>query len=107
MARDEIDPKGDYDWGGKSWLIGIVHGFLPQLRNVVDADGNNVIIVKQAPRLLGQINPPKQLLVYSRENPGTGIIFPAWRLLDILQSDVIKKRVQELTDEEIAKEKKN
>lgn len=99
-------PKGA-TIGGKPWLIGIVHGFFPQLRNVIDADGKNVIIIKQEPGLPGQVKPPKQLSVYSQENPGTGIIFPSWRLLDIFQCDVIKKRVQELTDEEIAKEKKN
>jgi hypothetical protein len=99
-------PEG-IQFGGKSWLIGIVHGFFPQLRNVIDAEGNKVMIVKQEPGVLAQINPPKQLPIFSQENPGTGIVFPAWRLLDILQSDVVKKRVQELTDEEITREKKN
>lgn len=93
--------------GGKPWLIGIVHGFFSQRRNVIYADGENVIMGKQEPGLPGLVNPPKQLFVYSQENSGTGIIFPSWRLLDILQCDVIKKRVQGLTDEEIAKEKKN
>jgi len=93
--------------GGKPWLVGIVHGFFPQFRNVVDSEGNNVLLIKQEPGLLGQINPPKQLPVYSKENSGTGIIFPSWRLLDILHCDAVKKRVQELTDEEIAKEPKN
>lgn len=93
--------------GGKPWLIGIVHGFFPQRRTVVDAEGDNVTITKLGSGVLGQIKPPKQLLVFSQENPGTGIVFPAWRLLDILQSEVAKKRLQQLADEEITKEKKN
>jgi hypothetical protein len=99
-------PQG-IQFGGKPWLIGIVHGFFPQRRTVIDAEGNNVIIVKREPGVFGQINPPKQLLVFSQENSGTGIVFPAWQLLDILQSDVVKKRVRKLADDEIAKEKKN
>jgi hypothetical protein len=94
-------------FGGKPWLIGIVHGFFPQRRTVVDAEGDKVRITKTQPPVLGQTIPPKQLLVFSQENPGTGIVFPAWQLLDILQSDVVKKRIQQLADEEIAKEKKN
>lgn len=92
-------------FGGKPWLIGIVHGFFPKHRPVVDADGDNVAITKMQSPLPGQAIPPKKLLVYSLENPGTGIVFPAWQLLDILQSDIAKKRVQQLADEEIAKEK--
>jgi hypothetical protein len=91
-------------FGDKPWLIGIVHGFFPQRRPVIDADGNNVIITKQAP---GPMSLPEQLLIFSQENPGTGIVFPAWRLLDILESDGFKKRIQKLADDEIAKEKKN
>jgi hypothetical protein len=99
-------PKGTM-FGGNPWLVGIVHGFFPLPRNVVDAEGNDVTIVKREPGLLGQINPPKELKVYSKENPGTGMIFPSWRLLEILHYDTVKKRVQVLTDEEIAKEPKN
>jgi hypothetical protein len=94
-------------FGGKPWLIGIVHGFFPQRRPVVDGDGDKVIINKTQPPVLGQTIPPKQSLIFSQENPGTGIVFPAWQLLDILQSDAAKKRIQKLTDDEIAKEKKN
>jgi len=101
-----LTPKG-HRIGGKPWLVGIVHGFFPQRRELIDAEGKIVIIEKRDPGVLGQINPPKQVLVYSRENPGTGLVFPAWRLLDILQCDAVKKRVQELMDEEIPKEKKN
>jgi hypothetical protein len=94
-------------FGGKPWLIGIVHGFFPQHRPVVDADGDKVTITKTQPPVLGQTIPPKKLLVFSQENPGTGIVFPAWQLLDILQSDVVKKRVQQLADDKIAQEKTN
>jgi hypothetical protein len=93
-------PQG-FQFGRKPWLIGIVHGFFPQRRTVIDAEGNNVAIIK--PGVLGQ---PKELLIFSQENPGTGIVFPAWQLLDILQSDAAKKRIQKLADES-AKEKKN
>jgi hypothetical protein len=99
-------PKGS-KIGGKPWLIGIVHGFFPQFRNVIDAEGNDVVIRKQESGPLGQINPPRELFVYSQENPATGIVFPAWRLLDILQRDDVKKRIQELTDKETSKEEKN
>jgi hypothetical protein len=94
-------------FGGKPWLIGIVHGFFPQRRPVVDADGDKVTVTKIQPPVLGQTIPPKKLLVFSQDNPGTGIVFPAWQLLDILQSDIVKKRVQKLADDEITKEIKN
>lgn len=95
-------PEGGMTIGGKPWLIGIVHGFYPQPRKVIDEDGEEVIWIKpskEPPDILGQSKTPRRVRVLSQENPGTGILFPSWRLLDILQSDLVKKRVQQLTDE--------
>jgi hypothetical protein len=98
-------PKG-HTIGGKPWLIGIVHGFFPGMRRVIDEERDDVIILKQVPGVLGKSMPQKKLRVYSQENPGIGIIFPSWRLLDILHQDGVKKRIQEITDKENAKERK-
>lgn len=93
-----LTPQG-ITLGGKSWLIGIVHGFFPNTRCIIDEDGDNVIYNKPSKDF--PLLPPREVNVYSQENPGTGIIFPSWRLLDILQSEEIKKRVQQITDEEV------
>ncbi len=93
---------GQPTFGGKPWLIGIVHGFFPQLRQVIDKEGEDVVLIKpsnEPPNFPGQIKPPRKVSVFSQENSGTGLLFPSWRLLDIIQSDVVKKRIQQLTDE--------
>jgi hypothetical protein len=99
-----LTPKG-HTIGGKPWLIGIVHGFYPNMRRLIDEERNEMTITKQVPGVLGKTLPSKQLRVYSQENPGTGIIFPSWRLLDILQQDGFKMRIKELTEEENKKQK--
>jgi hypothetical protein len=89
--------------GGKPWLVGIVHGFFAQPRQVIDTDGEEVVVIKpskEPPDLLGQPKPPRRVRVISQENSATGIVFPSWRLLDILQSEALKRRVQQLTDED-------
>jgi hypothetical protein len=87
-------------FGGNPWLLGIVHGFFPNYRNVIDSEGNQVVIIKLKPGILGQLEIPKELKVFSQENPGTGIVFPSWKLLDILNSNVIKLLVIELSKKE-------
>lgn len=94
--------KGVISFGGKPWLLGLVHGFQSQYRKLIDDDGADVIIKKPANELpgdLGQLILPREVPVYSQENSATGFIFPSWLLNDILQSDAVKKRVQELSGE--------
>ena len=86
--------------GGKPILIGIVHGFFPQYRPIIDTEGEPVILKKQSPGVLGQLNPARDVPVISQENSATGILFPSWQILDILQTDSVKKRVQEIAEEE-------
>jgi len=96
-------PGGIATIGGKPWLIGIVHGFFPQLRPVIDADREAVILFKRSeepPDLLGQTKALRKVPVFSQENSATGVLFPSWLLLDILQSGSVNKRVQQLSDEE-------
>jgi hypothetical protein len=95
--------QGRPTFGGKPWLIGVVHGFFPQRREVIDAEDEPVFLKKpskEPPNFPGQAKPPRNVPVLSQENSATGIIFPSWQLLDILQSDSVKKRVQQITDEE-------
>ncbi len=94
--------EGKGTMGGKPWLIGIVSGYSPVLHQVIDADGEDVIIDKPSSGssdLAGQIKPPRKVAVLSQESSATGALFPSWYLLDILQSDSLKKRVQQITDE--------
>lgn len=98
-----LRPGGTATYGGKIWLIGIVHGFSSQLRKIIDGDLEEVFKIKTSKEpsdILGQIKPPRKVFIFSQENSATGVLFPSWRLLDILQSDLVKKRVQQLTDEE-------
>ncbi len=87
-------------FGGKPLLLGIVHGFFPNYRNVIDSEGNQVVLIKQKPGILGQLEPSIELKVFSQENPGTGIVFPSWKLLDILNNNAIKSLVNELSKKE-------
>jgi hypothetical protein len=85
--------------GGKPWLLGIVHGFQPQYRRIVDNEGGELTVSKPAkpnPEVLGDSNLTRQVPVFSQENSATGIIFPSWQILEILQSDKVKSRVQQL-----------
>lgn len=96
-------PEGNTAIGEKPWLIGIVHGYFPQLRQVLDADGEEVTLSKPSKEptdIFGQTKPPRKVAVVSKENSATGVLLPSWRLLEIIQSESVKKRVQQLTDEE-------
>jgi len=99
-----LTPKGNTT-GGNIWLIGIVHGFYSQLRPIVDEERRDLFIEKREPGLRRQSNPPKQVKLYSQDNPGMGIVVPSWNMLDIIRHTDFKKRIQKLADEEIAKEK--
>lgn len=97
-------PKGQLIFGGKVWLLGVVHGFQPIPRQLIDADGEDVTLTitkpsKEPPDFLGRPRPPRNVAVFTKENPATGMIFPSWQILDILKSDAVKKRVQEISEE--------
>jgi hypothetical protein len=64
----------------KPWLIGVMHGFYPSLpRELVDIQVSGIIPA-------------------FRENSGIAIVFPSWRLLEILERDEVAKRVRELSE---------
>jgi hypothetical protein len=97
-----LTPQGN-TIGGKPWLLGVVHGFQPQYRRIIDGDGAGVTLIKpskQAPEIPGQPQPTKEVSLLSQENPATGIVFPSWQILEILQGSDVKRRVQQLTSVE-------
>jgi hypothetical protein len=86
--------SGSFTMSGKPWLIGIVHVFFPQHRKIIDEDGENLVLIKpskEPPDIFGKTKSPRNVAVFSQENPATGIIFLSWQLLDILQSDSVEK----------------
>lgn len=68
-----------YQLGGtKPFLLGIMHGFYPAVpREILDV----------------QTSDKKQMYA---ENSGVAIIFPSWKLRDILESKKLKDRMQEI-----------
>jgi len=95
-----LTPQGN-TFGGKPWLLGIVHGFQPLLRPVIDGDGENVFLLKRAKIDPNLPVPPKpvNVPVFSQENSAIGMVFPSWQILEILQSDAVKKRIHEISEE--------
>jgi len=88
-------PKGP-QLGGKLWLIGIVQGFFPIRREILYEDGIPVILNKPIDE---NITTSTQMKVYSQENSATGIVFPSWRIFEILKSDPVNKRIKQLSDQ--------
>jgi len=70
-----------YTFGGTPpWLLGVMHGFYPALE-----------------RPLMGLEPDSGIPGFA-ENSGVAIVFPSWRLLEILESDEVAKRIEELTE---------
>lgn len=72
--------KGNtYEMGGtKPYLLGIMHGFYPAF-----------------PREVLEVQTSDTKKMYS-ENSGVAIIFPSWKLRDVLESKTLKDRMQEI-----------
>lgn len=72
--------KGNtYEMGGtKPYLLGIMHGFYPAF-----------------PRKVLEVQTSDTKKMYS-ENSGIAIIFPSWKLRDVLESKTLKDRMQEI-----------
>ena len=64
--------------GSRPWLLGIIHGFYPAL-----------------PRELVEIQTIRGAPMF-RENSGIAIVFPSWRLLEIIEQDKVAKRIHEI-----------
>lgn len=64
--------------GGQAWLLGVMHGFYPAL-----------------PRELVGIETTRVVPGFS-ENSGIAIMFPSWRLLEILERPEVTKRIEGL-----------
>jgi hypothetical protein len=62
----------------KPWLLGVMHGFYPAL-----------------PRELISIETGSTALF--AENSGIAIVFPSWRLVEILEHEDVKKRIDEIS----------
>lgn len=80
--------KGNtYQMGGtKPYLLGIMHGFYPAI-----------------PREILDVQTSDMKKMYA-ENSGVAIIFPSWKLHDILESKGLKERIQEIVKGEAQKE---
>lgn len=94
-------PKG-VRFGGKPWLLGVVHGFQSIKRPLKDSDDEFVILKKPIYSnnvLLGQPSLTRDVSVFSQENSAIGFIFPSWQILDILHSDEVNNKVQEISKE--------
>ncbi len=79
--------KGNsYQMGGtKPYLLGVMHGFYPAI-----------------PREILDVQTSDMKKMYA-ENSGVAIIFPSWKLQDILESKVLKERIQEIVKSEAQK----
>jgi len=93
MARNKISIRKLYhEWEAlaywdRAWVF-------PQHRKIIDEDGENLVLIKpskELPDIFGKTKSPRNVAVFSQENPATGIVFPSWRLLDTLQSDAVEK----------------
>ena len=65
--------------GVRPWLLGIMHGFYPAL-----------------PREVVQVQQTATVVPGFAENSGIAIVFPSWRLLEILERDEVAERLDEL-----------
>jgi hypothetical protein len=74
-----------YTFGTKPMLLGVVHGFYPAMpRDLIDVEATET----------------KRMF---QENSGIAIIFPAWRIREIIDSDDFQKRIKDLVKEDDAK----
>ena len=64
--------------GGRPWLLGVMHGFYPA-----------------APRTLIGVQTTKVVPAF-QENSGIAIVFPSWKLLEIIQSAQVSERIEQL-----------
>jgi hypothetical protein len=70
---------GTFSVGGtQPYVLGVLHGFYPAL-----------------PREILEINVARTARMFA-ENSGVAIVFPAWRLREILESPELRTRIQEL-----------
>jgi len=61
--------------GAKPWLLGIMHGFYPATRAISSVQATSIVPVFE-------------------ENSGIAIVFPSWRLLEILERGDVARRVE-------------
>lgn len=66
----------------RPWLLGTMHGFYPAL-----------------PRELVGVQTTGEVPAFA-ENSGIAIVLPSWRLLEILELDEVKERIDELIEEQ-------
>ncbi len=70
--------------GAKPYLLGIIHGFCPTAGEIF------------------KVEIPTETKDFCRENSGVAVIFPSWRIREILDSDKLKKRMSQLIEQEKA-----
>ncbi len=68
--------------GGTAWLLGVMHGFYRAEPRKVVGGGTSWIPLK------------------FEENTGIAIVFPSWRLLEILELAEVSKRIQEIAEKQ-------
>ncbi len=65
----------------RPWLLGVMHGFYPSTREIVEIQTTAVVPA-------------------FHENSDIAIVFPSWRILEILESDSFSKRIEEVLNED-------
>lgn len=79
--------------GGKLLLLGVVHGFFPIKRNIVNSKDEDVMLrFPKVPISILDLN-YFEAPIYSQENSGIGVVFPSWIILKIINTDLFKKRI--------------
>lgn len=74
LVKDKMKSIGSF----RAWLLGIVHGFYPAV-----------------PREIEEITSTSNRYGF-RENSGIAIVFPSWRILEILESKQFTSRLNKL-----------
>jgi hypothetical protein len=80
--------RGDFLFSNQQpWLLGIMHGFYPAMPRPT---------IKIPLTRKPQESETKESIMVFQENANIAIIFPSWRLLEILEQDKVKKRIQKV-----------
>jgi hypothetical protein len=78
------------------WLLGVVHGYFHKNRKVIDAQGDPVFLTHKEASAGGEPEAGAGGEMFVRENSAIGIVFPSWRLREILESDAVTARIGEV-----------
>jgi hypothetical protein len=78
-------------------LLGVVHGYFHKNRKVINAQGDPVVLTNREAGVGGTSESIPGGEMFVRENSAIGIVFPSWRLREILESPAVSARLAEVT----------